>query len=95
MTSARLAAGELLLDWLTSHGLSQAAAARTLGVTAPCVHDWIRGSRTPQPPYRDAIARWTAGAVSSDVWLAPDERRELDRLRQIQPYAPSPEDDAG
>jgi len=88
MTGTKLAA------WLEERHISQAACARALGVTAPCVHDWIRGNRVPGQCYREAIERWTGGGIAQDEWLTRDEVAHYAALRRIEPWRPV-EDDAG
>lgn len=86
--------GTKLAAWLEERHISQAACARALGVSAPCVHDWIRGNRIPGQCYREAIDRWTSGAIERDAWLSRDEVAHHAALRQIAPWR-SVEEDAG
>lgn len=58
-----------------------------LRVTSTAVHDWLHYHRAPSHHFRDAIERWTGGAVRADAWLEEHERELLEQLRQIAPYA--------
>lgn len=73
--------------WLTARGIPQAEAARVLGVSPPAFHAWVHGRKTPSHPHRDAIQRWTGGAVMALQWASPDELAELQRLAWIKPWA--------
>ena len=50
-----------------------AQVARSLGISAPAVHQWIAGSREVPPDRCPAIERATGGAVTVDQ-LRPDVR---------------------
>lgn len=59
---------EEILDLLQRHGLSQAEAARMLGVTQQTFNRWVTGKRSPRLPVvvdkalRDLDRRLTANA---------------------------------
>jgi DNA-binding transcriptional regulator YdaS (Cro superfamily) len=81
--------------WLRAHHLPQAAAARTLGVTPTAVHDWLHSHRAPSAHFREAIERWTGGAVLAESWLEEHERQLCAQLRSIVPYAGTHREDDG
>jgi len=87
--------GQTFGQWLEGHHISQAAAARALGVSPPCIHDWIRENRVPNQRYREAIERWTGGAIVADAWLGKTDLEELARLRALAPYAGAAQQDDG
>ena len=72
--------------WLSSHGLRQVQVASTFGVNSATVSYWLSADRVPEQRYREALERWTGGAVAADSWLSSEERRELERLRKLEPH---------
>lgn len=84
--SAPLSGGEALSRWLAFHGVPQAVCALALGVSQAAVSDWCRQKKVPEARYRDAIERWTSGAVPADAWASAEERREAERLQRLPPY---------
>lgn len=84
-----------LKAWLRTHHLPQAAAARTLRVTATAVHDWLHSHRAPSHHFREAIERWTNGAVRAEAWLEEHERELCAQLKTIVPYAGTHREDDG
>lgn len=78
-------APKLLADFLAAHSVPQVEVATLLGVDPATVSYWLSGSRKPQQQYREALERWTSGAVPADTWLDAAARRELDRLRGLPP----------
>jgi hypothetical protein len=78
-------ARELFVRWLQAHGVQQRTAAKVLGVTEATVSGWIRGRRMPEPAFRTAIERWSAGAVPALAWQSPQDRELQARLASIRP----------
>jgi len=67
-------------------GVSQAAVARALGVSAAAVCDWCRQKKLPVEPYRVAIETYTGGSVPASSWADARERALCERLASIQPH---------
>ena len=86
--SEPLAGREALSRWLAFHGVPQAVCALAIGVSQAAVSDWSRGKKVPEARYRNAIERWTSGAVPASSWLPAEERAELERLENLEPYKP-------
>jgi hypothetical protein len=86
---------ELLREFLEKNQAPQVLAARVLGVSAPCVHDWLARKRTPSAPFRVAMERWTAGAVPAVSWLDGDELELVRTLASVRPLQGLPQDDDG
>lgn len=72
-----------LIDHLTRHGVSQAQLAGALGVTQATVSHWVRGRRIPEAHYREAIERWSGGAVAARSWQTPKERLVFQRVGAV------------
>lgn len=77
---------KLLKAWLARTGLSQAAAARVLGVSQAAVCDWLHQKKLPIGLYRQALETWTSGAVPAWSWVDREERELEKRLADVQPY---------
>lgn len=72
--------------WMSKAGVSQAAVARALSVSAAAVSDWVKQKKIPVGPYRVAIATYTRGSVPADSWADARERALCDRLSAVEPY---------
>jgi predicted transcriptional regulator len=81
-----VSAPKKLAAWLERHGVRQTHVASTLGLNAATVSYWLSADRVPEQRYREALERWTGGAVAADSWLSSEERRELERLRKLEPH---------
>lgn len=79
----------LLREWLEKHGISRASAAEALGVSAMTITDWLRRRKTPREAYRQAIEKWTSGAIQAVEWESARERRIAD----VRPFAPAVSDE--
>lgn len=62
----------LLVKALEEHGLSQAAAARLLGISQPTVNAWCTGSKRPEPEWRERIE--AEFSVPRASWYTRSER---------------------
>lgn len=74
----------LLLEFLTREGCPLPTAARELGVTRQAITKWINGIARPEFPRRNAIERWSAGAVPADAWRFDSERRSAARAARVR-----------
>jgi transcriptional regulator with XRE-family HTH domain len=83
-----LTEGARLLRWAVdpaneNRAMTQADLARILEVSAPTVHDWIRGAKRPRAERREAI-RAVLAPYGVDVpvaaWLTSAERGEPSEL---------------
>lgn len=77
----------LFRKFLTDAGLTQAEAAKRLGVSAPTMHDWLTGAKRPTAVWRDAIERLSSGSVPASSWVTPEERTRVARVRPVKPAA--------
>jgi len=77
-------AGAAALErFLEVNNLSQAFAARALGVSAVAVFHWLRDGKVPTPENQRAIERWTKGAVAASLW--PRAKRAA-RVEAVVPF---------
>ena len=74
-----------LKAFIKKHNLSQATAGDAIGVSDPCVHDWVSGAKRPRPHHRAAIEVWTSGEVRSDSWLLDGEAAGLSNVKPFVP----------
>jgi DNA-binding transcriptional regulator YdaS (Cro superfamily) len=75
----------LLWEFLQRRNAPQCVVARVLRVSPPAVHDWLSGRRTPTPAYREAIERWSEGAVPAASWRSEAEAELAEQLEAIAP----------
>jgi hypothetical protein len=76
--------------FLKTNDIAQREAGRQLRVSHVTIRAWIDGSRTPEPgPQREAIERWTNGAVLAVWWETDEERAKREALAAIEPFRPS------
>jgi transcriptional regulator with XRE-family HTH domain len=80
------AALELLAEFIRVHGLSLRDAARGIGTSKTSLIFWLRGDQRPRAEVRDAIEKWTSGAVPASSWLLPGEVLPVDR---VSPFTPT------
>lgn len=79
-----------LSAFIESNNLPKRQAAAALGVSHVSLHEWLTGTRTPSAgPQRDAIARWTNGAVPAEWWESPEERKRREQLQRVEPFKPT------
>ena len=83
-----IAGPDALSRWRALYSVPQAVCALAMGVSQAAVSDWTRGKKIPEARYRNAIERWTSGAVPASSWLPAEERAELERLENLEPYQP-------
>lgn len=69
--------------FLKANRISQADAARALGVSSPTIFDWIKGTKRPRPAHREAIERWTEKVVA-DQWKTKGEREGLAKIAPLK-----------
>ena len=74
-----------LRAFLKAHNITQLAAAGALGVSAVTLHDWLTGAKRPRAERREAIARWTRGAVPESAWATSDERAAASKVVPFRP----------
>lgn len=82
---------EQLAQWRSDAGLSLKDAGARCGVSAVTFHDWERGKKRPEEPYREIIE--AVAAVPREAWRSEDERglvaRVLSALDPIEDPTPS------
>jgi transcriptional regulator with XRE-family HTH domain len=83
---ARLNGARAFSAWLRKHGISQAAAAKALGVSQPTVHYWLQAVRPalPSEAIRRDIERWTDGEVLAESWPLGDRRQKAPRVKPLK-----------
>lgn len=79
---------ERLVLWRASEGMSQADAARRLGVAQAAWAAWETGRKEPDLGNALALERLTKGKVRAAAW--PSARRVLDALAKRERAALSP-----
>lgn len=82
---------DLMAKWLRDRRIKQTTVARVLLVTPSAVHDWLLHKRTPSLQFRDALERWTSGAVPATSWLSSQDLALLQHLTKVEPYVAPPE----
>ncbi len=86
---------DLMAKWMRDRRIKQSAVARVLLVTPSAVHDWLLHKRTPSLQFRDALERWTAGAVPAKSWLSSNDLALLEHLSKVEAWvAPPAKDEA-
>lgn len=68
-----------LKDMREDKGFSQAGLAKVLGVTRISVQHWERGTRTPAPLQRAALAETLGSAVAA--LFAAEDHQKLEQVR--------------
>jgi hypothetical protein len=76
--------GKKLRSFIVGTGLSDAAAARALGVSRATMLDWISGAKEPKEVNRRMIDRWTDGVVAFGDW--PSSIKERDQVAKVEPF---------
>lgn len=66
--------------------LTQAEAARQLGISPVALTYYLQGVSRPKSALRERIERWSGGAIPTSMWLTKHELDELER----QAVAPDP-----
>jgi len=85
MAGKRSHPGLRLREFREARKISLREAARQLHVAHPALKDW-ETNQVPTPPYREAIERWTNGAIKASDWpLSPREREIVANARQVGP----------
>lgn len=70
--------------FLAEHGISLREAAASLGFSHITIRAWCRRQAKPrETKLREAIERWTGGAVPSESWLTRKEIIDVRRLDAI------------
>lgn len=75
----------MLRAFLKEHAITLREAGSMLGLSHVAILSWLRRRATPRESVRDAIERWTGGAVPSASWLKRADAIELERLKAIGP----------
>ena len=70
-------ARRLLQAELEDRKISQAKAARAIGVSAPSFLAWLRGNSRPEHWRRPRIETWSEGRIPVESWLTDEEREEI------------------
>lgn len=71
--------------------LTQAAAAKQLGIVPAALTAYLKGTQRPRSDIRQRIAKWSEGAVPEGAWLTAEERA---RLATVDPAViPSADDE--
>ena len=68
-----------LKDWLDSHNLTAAWAAKQLGTTPAALSLWLSGKRAPALRHLKAIHRLTDGEVGLMDWPDDDAEKEPEK----------------
>ena len=89
---SKTAAAKALRLRMRSLGISNAEAARQLGVTPVALHYWLRGIQRPRAEMREVIERWSGGAVQAADWLKESERARIDGTEEAHPSPETPTD---
>jgi len=87
---ARLFAAFLAGQNPTKNKITIDAARRALGVSDPTILAWRDGGAKPSRTLRDAIERWTSGAVKAADWSDDEERKAIERAASVTPVAAEP-----
>lgn len=64
-----------LRSWLTDHNVSVADFAGRIGVTQTAAYRYVAGDRMPRPEVLRRIHAETAGEVTANDFLHPDNAR--------------------
>lgn len=75
--------------FLADNDISQADAAKAIGVEPPVVHDWRQHKKRPREHLRRVIAIWTNGFVPEDSWFVATEREAIADARPFEQEAPT------
>ena len=75
---------KLLRTFLREHSITPTAAARGVGVSHVTMLAYLTGDKRPADERRDAIERWTDGAVPRDTWRTRAEQRALDDVQPLK-----------
>jgi len=84
--SESVAGAGLLAEWLNDNTVSMAEAGRKLGVSHVSVWQWLNTTSRPRHHLREAIERWTGGAVSASSWMTEAEAADLERAAAVEPH---------
>lgn len=88
--SARSNPRKALAAFIDANKIPKRQAAAALGVTHPALYGWLDGSRIPeQGAQREAIERWTSGAVRAEWWETADERKRREVLERVEAFRPA------
>ena len=72
---------EMLRVFLKAHGIKPTSAARSIGVSHVSMLAYLSGTKRPDGDRRDAIERFTDGAVPRSAWRTEDEQVSLDAVK--------------
>jgi hypothetical protein len=75
----------LLANYMREHRITATALGKALGVTHGAVVRWRDGEVEPDHSNRQALDKFTGGAVPYASW--PSSREEAERLKDIAPFA--------
>jgi transcriptional regulator with XRE-family HTH domain len=80
-------APEALKAWREAQipSLSQAAAGKRIGVTAPTWCDWEQGKKSPTVDRAEDIEKLTGGAVTVPMWAEFTRDRRAERAAPATP----------
>jgi len=91
VTSDAKTGAERLREFLKDRGIPLREAAKGIRVSHPAIVQWLDGTAKPSAPHREALDRWTNGAVPAESWLEPHEATRLD---EITPWKSTPDSEA-
>lgn len=86
----------LLVRFREQNKIAQRAAARVLGISHVTLRSWENGTAVPHPDMREAIERWTRGAVPAERWpITEVEQKLVDAAARVVPFDPDKADQTG
>lgn len=74
---------ELLAAEIDKRRISQAEAAKLLGVTQPSLHHWLRGANLPAPKNFKAISKFTGYPVTRLQDMRRNFRRDVLSVQRV------------
>jgi plasmid maintenance system antidote protein VapI len=74
--------GMLLDKEIQRRGITRKEACQVLGVSHATLHFWIKGKWRPRAVKQALIEAWSEGRIPREVWLDPEERTALSRVRR-------------
>jgi hypothetical protein len=88
-TQRQYPAPDLLKGFIGGHpGLTQAAAAKQIGITPSALTQYLGRKQRPRADIQRRIAKWSGGAVPESAWLLPGEANDLDDVPEA--FVPPP-----
>lgn len=85
------AASRQLRAFIERSGLTKAAFAKGIGVSATALDNYLDAKFVPTLVIRRAIEKFTNGEIEADVWETAEERKHLDAITPFVPVSAEPE----